>query len=111
MAASGRRHPRSQACVGTAARPRPRRTLVADFTGPDKVALVPHQDDWRVRLGLPEEEAELGGAVEAPSVSYREDEDAHVALQRRQVLRRKHMNKTSSQQLISARQDRSSDSC
>lgn len=66
---------------------RPLRTLAADFPGPDEVALVPHQDDWRVWLGLPEEEAELGGAMEAPSVGHREDEDAHVALQRGQVLR------------------------
>lgn len=64
----------------------PKRTLVADFTGPDKVALVPHQDDWCLRLGLPEEEAELGSAMEASPVSHREDEDAHVALQRGEVL-------------------------
>lgn len=66
--------------------PRPGPTLAADFTGADQVALVPHQDDWRVRLGLPEEEAELGSPVEAPPVSHREDEDAHVTLQRGQVL-------------------------
>lgn len=93
----------------TASRPQP--TLVADFTGADKVALVPHQDDWRVWLGLPEEEAELGGPMEASSVSHREDEDAHVTVQRGQVLRYKHMNETSRQQQISARQDRPSDSC
>lgn len=66
--------------------PNPGPTLAADLTGADQVALVPHQDDWRVRLGLPEEEAELGGPVEAPPVSHREDEDAHVTLQRGQVL-------------------------
>lgn len=49
---------------------RPRHTLAADFPGPDEVALVPHQDDRRVWLGLPEEEAELGGAMEAPSVGH-----------------------------------------
>lgn len=65
------------------------RTLVADFTGTNKVALVSHQDDWCVWLGLPEEEAELGGAVEASPVSHREDEDAHVTLQSGQVLRRR----------------------
>lgn len=64
-----------------------------------------------MRLGLPEEEAELGGPMEASPVGHREDEDAHVALQRGQVLRYKHMNKTSRQQQISAGQDRSSDSC
>lgn len=45
-------------------------TLAADFTGTNKVALVSHQDDWCVWLGLPEEEAELGGAVEASPVSH-----------------------------------------
>lgn len=89
----------------------PGHTLVADFTRPDKVALVPHQDDWHVWLGLPEEEAELGGPMEASSVSHGEDENAHVTLQRGQVLRSKHMNKRSCQQQISARQDRLSDSC
>lgn len=48
-----------------------------------------------MRLGLPEEEAELGGAMEASPVGHREDEDAHVALQRGQILRYKHMNKPS----------------
>lgn len=62
-------------------------TFIADFTGTDKVALVPHQDDWCLRLGLPEEEAELGGAVETSPVSHREDKDAHIALQSGQVLR------------------------
>lgn len=53
-------------------------------------------------LRLPEEEAELGGAVETSPVSHREDEDAHVALQSGQVLGIQthththiHMNKTS----------------
>lgn len=48
----------------------PPHTLIADFTGTDKVTLVSHQDDWCVWLGLPEEEAELGGAVEASPVSH-----------------------------------------
>lgn len=61
-------------------------TLWADFTGADKVALVAHQDDWRVWLGLPEEEAELGGAVETSPVSHREHQDTHVTLQSGQVL-------------------------
>lgn len=45
-------------------------TLRADFTGPNKVALVAHQDDGCLWLGLPEKEAELGGAVETSSVSH-----------------------------------------
>lgn len=61
-------------------------TLWADFTGADKVALVAHQDDWQVWLGLPEEEAELGGAVETSPVSHWEDQDTHIALQSGQVL-------------------------
>lgn len=48
----------------------PLHTLIADFTGTDKVALVSHQDDWCVWLGLPEEEAELGGAVETSPVGH-----------------------------------------
>lgn len=62
-----------------------------------------------MRLGLPEEEAELGGPMEASSVGHREDEDAHVALQRGQVLRYKHVNKTRRQRWISARRDGLSD--
>lgn len=62
------------------------RTFAADFTGTDEVALVPRQDDGRLRLGLPEQEAELRSAVEASPVGHREDQDAHVALQCGQVL-------------------------
>lgn len=61
-------------------------TIWADFTGADKVALVAHQDDWCVWLGLPEEEAELGGAVETSPVSHWEDQDTHITLQSGQVL-------------------------
>lgn len=66
--------------------PPPRRTFAADFPGADEVAFVPRQDDGRLRLGLPEEEAELRGAVEAAAVGHGEDQDAHVALQSGQVL-------------------------
>lgn len=62
------------------------RTFAADFPGTDEVALVPRQDDGRLRLGLPEQEAELRGAVEASPVGHGEDQDAHVALQGGQVL-------------------------
>lgn len=62
------------------------RTFAADFTGTDEVALVPRQDDGRLWLGLPEEEAELRSAVETSPVGHREDQDAHVALQCGQVL-------------------------
>lgn len=62
------------------------RTFAADFTGADKVALVPRQDDGRLWLGLSEEEAELRSAVETSPVGHREDQDAHVALQCGQVL-------------------------
>lgn len=55
-------------------------TLGADLPGADQVALVAHQDDRCLWLGLPEEEAELGGAVEASPVRHGEDQDAHVAL-------------------------------
>lgn len=62
------------------------RTFAAYFTGTDEVTLVPRQDDGRLRLGLPEQEAELRGAVEASPVGHGEDQDAHVALQSGQVL-------------------------
>lgn len=78
------RFPSSVSCGRTSA---PRRcapslrTFAADFTGTDEVAFVPRQDDGRLRLGLPEEEAELRCAVEAASVGHGEDQDAYVALQ------------------------------
>lgn len=61
-------------------------TFSADFTRANKVALVAHEDDWRVRLGLPEEKAELRGAMETSPVSHGEDQDAHIAAQSAQVL-------------------------
>ncbi|TNN74470.1 hypothetical protein EYF80_015250 [Liparis tanakae] len=71
-------------------------TFCADFTGAHKVALVAHQDDGRVRLGLPEEEAELGDAVETPPVSHREHQDTHVTVESGEVLvdTKGHINKT-----------------
>lgn len=76
---------RSRTSAVAAARHLPR-TFAADFTGTDEVALVPRQDDGRLWLGLPEEEAELRSAVETSPVGHREDQDAHVALQCGQVL-------------------------
>lgn len=61
-------------------------TLCTDFPRADKVALVAHQDDRCVGLGLPEEEAELRSTVETPPVRHREDQDAHITLQSGQVL-------------------------
>ena len=61
-------------------------TLCADLSRADQVALVAHEDDGSVRLCLPQEQADLRGAVEAAAVRQREHQDAHLALQRRQVL-------------------------
>lgn len=61
-------------------------TVGADLPRADEVTLVAHEDDGSVRQRLPEEQAELRGAVEAAAVRQREHQDAHLALQRRQVL-------------------------
>lgn len=62
-------------------------TLTGDLTGANEVALVPHKDDGSLWLSLPQQKSQLGSAVEAAPVRHWEHQDAHLAQQRRQVLR------------------------
>lgn len=45
-------------------------TLEGDLAGANQVALVAHEDDGSLRLRLPQEESQLGGAVETAPVRH-----------------------------------------
>lgn len=64
----------------------PEFTLEGDLAGANQVTLVAHEDDGSLRLRLPQEESQLGGAVETAPVGHWKHQDAHLAQQRRQVL-------------------------
>lgn len=48
----------------------PQFTLESDLAGANQVTLVAHEDDGSLRLRLPQEESQLGGAVETAPVGH-----------------------------------------
>lgn len=45
-------------------------TLEGNFAGANQVTFVAHKDDGGLRLRLPQEESQLGGAVETAPVGH-----------------------------------------